>query len=144
MYDTYSGMTAPTRDDVDNVGNTAIALIQEGHEMVIACAQLEDVNRNMQATGYPMANVNFVQGPVEQTIPKSVPGRIAVLRLDTDWYESTRHELQHLYPLLSPGGVLILDDYGHWEGSKKAVDEYFQGRLFLHRIDYCGRSAIKP
>ena len=73
-----------------------------------------------------------------------MPERIALLRIDTDWYESTRHELVHLYPRLSPGGVLIIDDYGHWQGARKAVDEYFQAGLFLNHIDYTGRLAIKP
>ena len=73
-----------------------------------------------------------------------MPEEIALLRIDTDWYESTRHELKHLYPRLSSGGVLIVDDYGYWKGARKAVDEYFEGKLFLHRIDYTGRMAIKP
>jgi hypothetical protein len=88
-----------------------------------------------------------VKGKVEDTIPRAAPKQIALLRLDTDWYESTYHELKHLYPRLVPGGVLILDDYGHWEGARRAVDQYFEEeriRLFLHRIDYAGRLAIKP
>jgi hypothetical protein len=54
--------------------------------------------------------------------------------------------MKHLYPLLSTEGVLILDDYGHWQGAKKAVDEYFSTEkksLLLNRIDYTGRIAIK-
>jgi hypothetical protein len=69
-----------------------------------------------------------------------------VLRLDTDWYESTKHELVHLYPRLSPGGVLILDDYGHYEGARRAVDEYFEQvgeRPLLTRVDYTGRVGVK-
>jgi hypothetical protein len=74
-----------------------------------------------------------------------VPERIALLRLDTDWYESTRHELEHLYPLLAPGGILILDDYGHFRGARQAVDEYFADEpVFLSRIDYTGRLVVKP
>jgi len=75
-----------------------------------------------------------------------MPGKIALLRLDTDWYESTAHELKHLYPLLVPGGVIIIDDYGHWEGARKAVDEYITAEklpLLLNRIDYTGRIGIK-
>jgi O-methyltransferase len=70
-----------------------------------------------------------------------------MLRLDTDWYDSTLHELRHLYPLLSRHGVLIIDDYGHWQGARRAVDEYLATLphpIFLHRIDYTGRIAIKP
>ena len=68
------------------------------------------------------------------------------MRLDTDWYESTKHELTHLFPLLSSGGVIIIDDYGHWQGAKKAVDEYFEEnniKILLNRIDYTGRVGIK-
>jgi hypothetical protein len=84
---------------------------------------------------------------VETSLPDSAPSEIALLRLDTDWYESTKHELIHLYPRLLPGGILIIDDYGHWQGARKAVDEYFQTLRpvpFLSRIDYTGRIAVKP
>lgn len=87
-----------------------------------------------------------MKGKVEETIPDRAPGKIAVLRLDTDWYESTYHEMCHLYPRLVPGGVLIIDDYGHWAGAKKAVDKYFaeqQLKPLLHRIDYTGRIFVK-
>ena len=87
-----------------------------------------------------------MQGPVEETLPKTAPDRLALLRLDTDWYESTRHELVHLYPRLVDGGVLIVDDYGHWEGCRRAVDEYFAAEadpVLLSRVDYTARIAIK-
>jgi hypothetical protein len=67
------------------------------------------------------------------------------LRLDTDWYESTKHELTHLFPKLIQNGILIIDDYGHWEGCRKATDEYFEEKnikIMLNRIDYTGRVAI--
>lgn len=98
----------------------------------------------MQSTNYPAEMLVFIKGKVEDTIPKTMPKHIALLRLDTDWYESTKHELLHLYPLLSKSGVLIIDDYGYWAGSKKAVDEYFsKGEMLLNRIDYTSRIAIK-
>ncbi|MDZ7771609.1 MAG: TylF/MycF/NovP-related O-methyltransferase [Balneolaceae bacterium] len=87
-----------------------------------------------------------MQGKVEDTLPAKAPERIALLRLDTDWYDSTRHELETLYPRLVPGGVLIIDDYGHWQGAQKAVDEYLETHrlpLLLGRIDYTGRMAVK-
>jgi hypothetical protein len=103
-------------------------------------------DENLSSTGYPRENIVFVKGMVEQTIPATVPERIAMLRLDTDWYSSTRHELLHLWPKMEQHGVLIIDDYGHWMGAKKAVDEYFhQTRtpVLLNRIDYSGRLGIK-
>jgi len=152
MYDTYAGMTEATDVDMTHWGANAADLLAAAkqheapeHSLVLARASLEDVTANMQSTGYPVGRINFVKGPVEQTIPGVMPDQIALLRIDTDWYESTRHELRHLYPRLSPGGILIIDDYGHWQGARKAVDEYFKDApLFLHRIDYTGRLAVKP
>jgi hypothetical protein len=152
MYDTYAGMTDATDADLSGTGVSAAKLLAEAkqHEipersLVLAFASIEDVRRNMQATRYPTDSIRYVKGSVEQTIPNLMPDRIALLRLDTDWHESTRHELIHLYPRLSSGGILIIDDYGHWRGAKRAVDEYFQGRgPFLNRIDYTGRLAVKP
>jgi hypothetical protein len=98
------------------------------------------------ATGYPEERIRFVRGPVEETLPAKAPKALALLRLDTDWYESTRHELLHLYPRLAVGGVLIIDDYGHWDGCRKAVTEHFQDHappVLLNRIDYTGRIAVK-
>ena len=98
----------------------------------------------MGSTGYPPEWVAYVEGLVEETITRSAPTRIALLRLDTDWYESTHHELVHLYPQLERGGVLIVDDYGHFAGARKAVDEYFaDDPILLSRIDYTGRMAVK-
>jgi hypothetical protein len=109
-------------------------------------ADLADVKRNMGLTGLPESQIVYVQGKVEETIPMTIPNQIALLRLDTDWYESTKHELIHLYPRLVSKGTFVIDDYGHWQGCRKAVDEFFKEHqlhpLFL-RIDYTGRVGIK-
>jgi AcrR family transcriptional regulator len=110
-------------------------------------ATLEDVQATMSQSGYPASRIHYVRGRVEDTIPGTIPGQIAVLRLDTDWYESTRHELEHLYPRLVRGGILMIDDYGHWQGARRATDEYLKVAapgVFLHRIDYTGREMVKP
>lgn len=99
---------------------------------------------NLKSTGYPPRHLYLLKGRVEDTIPDQAPDEIALLRLDTDWYESTAHELNHLYPRLGSGGVLIIDDYGHWQGARRAVDEYFGGKVLLQRIDYTGRLVVKP
>ncbi|PAC31496.1 TylF/MycF/NovP-related O-methyltransferase [Flectobacillus sp. BAB-3569] len=148
LYDTYEGMSEPTADDVDFRGGQAKELMEQNVEnkqnSVWCLADLNDVQNNMRSTGYPQDLVHFVKGKVEDTIPATMPDApIALLRLDTDWYESTAHELKYLYPLLIQKGVLVIDDYGHWEGCKRAVDEYFNGSLLLNRIDYTGRIAIK-
>jgi O-methyltransferase len=152
MYDTYAGMTDATSADISHSGISASVLLAEAkgleapqRSQKLGCVGLEDVRANMVATDYPIERITFVKGPVEQTIPGNVPDRISLLRIDTDWYASTLHELIHLYPLLSPGGILIIDDYGHWQGARKAVDEYFEREpLFLSRIDYTGRLVVKP
>ncbi|MCW2967337.1 MAG: macrocin O-methyltransferase, partial [Solirubrobacteraceae bacterium] len=105
-----------------------------------------DVRNTVLGTGYPPERIHFVRGPVEETLPEHAPERLALLRLDTDWYESTRAEMEHLYPRLSDGGVLIIDDYGHWDGARRAVEEHFAANgdaPLLHRIDYTGRIGIK-
>lgn len=148
LYDTYEGMSAPTDSDIEYNGRLASAQLASTPEQTgIWCyASIEDVNENMASTGYPRERIHLVKGKVEETIPKTMPKKIAILRLDTDWYESTLHELRHLFPLLNPRGVLIVDDYGHWQGCKKAVDEYFSertGQYYFHRIDYAARLIMK-
>ena len=107
---------------------------------------MEDVRSNLLRTGYDKERLKFIKGKVEDTIPNSAPNEISILRLDTDWYQSTRHELIHLYPRLAKGGVLIIDDYGYWQGCRKAVDEYFNettAPILLNRVDHTGRIAVK-
>jgi hypothetical protein len=151
LYDTFDGMPPPGPLDEDFAGRPASALLAQepkGPDSHIwGYAVLDYVKDQVARTGYPMDNLKFIVGKVEYTLPEDLPVQLALLRLDTDWYESTRHELKHLYPLLSPGGVLIVDDYGHWRGSKRAVDEYLaeaETHLQLHEIDYAGRIAVKP
>jgi hypothetical protein len=155
LYDTFEGMTAPTEHDVSALDPPALetweaAQRRQGrawNELFDPATFNEDaVRETLLATGYPAERLHLVRGPVEDTLPARSPGPLALLRLDTDWYESTRHELEHLYPLLADGGVLIIDDYGHWDGARRAVDEYFEAngpRPLLHRIDYTGRIAVK-
>lgn len=141
LYDTFEGMPEPTDSDVDINGATAASRWADGW----CAAPMEVVRANMDSTCYPSYQVTYVDGKVEDTIPDIAPDAIALLRLDTDFYESTLHELEHLYPRLSPGGVLILDDYGNWQGARRAIDEYFADEpLLLNRIDYSGRIAVKP
>jgi O-methyltransferase len=152
LFDTFQGMPPPTEEDVFSAydGYSPVRhwrrREREGHN-TWHYVPADEVRAALLSTGYPAERVHLVEGRVEDTLPERAPDRIAVLRLDTDWYESTRHELEHLYPRLAPGGVLILDDYGHYEGARRAVDEYMAAsgeRLLLNRIDYTGRVAVKP
>jgi O-methyltransferase len=151
LYDTFEGMTAPTESDVEaSSGRTAAQLLEATDvgdgDNVWCVASQEDVENNVFRTGYPPDRFTFVRGDVAQTLTSDVPEQIALLRLDTDWYESTKVGLDVLYPRLAVGGVCILDDYGHWQGARKAVDDYFEAagmRPFMHPIDFSGRVFIK-
>lgn len=151
LYDTFAGMSEPTERDRDPSG-ASMADEWQTHagrvdDPVFAYGALSVVQANMRSTGWPEDRVRYLEGKVEDTIPAHLPERVALLRLDTDWYESTRHELEHLWDLLTPGGVLIVDDYGHWAGARQAVDEFFAARddaPLLTRIDYTGRIGVKP
>jgi hypothetical protein len=149
LFDTFEGMSPPQEvDRAAQSGRSAAEMMANSRrtEGVWAYSPLEEVRKNISALGYPTDRIIFVKGRVEQTLPEYAPKEIALLRLDTDWYESTLHELKYLYPLLRSRGVLIIDDYGHWEGARKATDEYISSNnlpLLLNRIDYTGRIAIK-
>ncbi|MDP6891131.1 MAG: TylF/MycF/NovP-related O-methyltransferase [Phycisphaerales bacterium] len=145
LFDTFEGMGQPTEEDINIKG--LIAVNERPNRTEWSRCPLETVQEAFKKTAYDPNRIHYVKGMVEDTVPDDAPGQIALLRLDTDWYESTRHELEHLYPRLVSGGILIIDDYGHWEGARKATDEYIkmhQLRLFLNRIDYTGRLAVKP
>lgn len=150
LYDTFSGMSEPTSVDIWYNGKS---FQKEYYHRKISkdfidwCyASLEEVKSNISRTGYPKDKFHFIKGKVEDTLPGNVPQKIALLRLDTDWYESTKHELIHLFPLLSHKGVLIIDDYGRFQGAKKAVNEYILENklcILLNRIDDTCRIGVK-
>jgi hypothetical protein len=155
LCDTFTGMTSPTSEDTSRFERRATAVfdraVRKGLTPWAAAFAdevfgLDKVKEVVLKTGYPTERIHFLVGPVETTLPAQAPSEIALMRLDTDWYTSTRHEMEHLYPRLSAGGVLIVDDYGHWDGARGAVEEYFTahgGRPLLSRTDYTGRMAIK-
>ncbi|HYX32279.1 MAG TPA: TylF/MycF/NovP-related O-methyltransferase [Oligoflexus sp.] len=149
LFDTFEGMPKPTDKDIDIHGVPAIKIFSKKKLSEVssewANASLESVKNAMASTGYPAERIHYVKGLVENTIPAQAPASIALLRLDTDWYQSTKHEMDHLYQRVSRNGVTIVDDYGHFRGAKEAVDEYFskhQLTPFMHRIDYTGRLIV--
>ena len=150
LYDTFSGMVAPSDIDISHQWGSAqeiFSLKKTSDDTSDWCmASLDEVKRNLNSTLYPKNYIHFVRGDVKSTIPTVLPKKISILRLDTDWYSSTKHELIHLFPLLSKNGILIIDDYSCWEGSKKAVDEYISENnlcLFLSRIDSSAIILVK-
>lgn len=151
LYDTFSGMPDPADVDRDYRGRQASAVLARTKRRPGAnywcIASIEDVRANMLSTGYPAERLHLIEGLVEDTVPGTAPGAIALLRLDTDWYSSTLHELECLYPRVAPGGIVIIDDYGHWAGARKAVDQFIArlpAKPLLHRIDYSARIFQKP
>lgn len=153
MYDTFEGMSAPTEKDVDFRGRAADRLLDEADasratekDSIWCRCGIDAVKAAVLETGYAETKLRFIKGKVEDTLLENAPDQVAILRLDTDWYESTQIELEVLFPRLVTGGVLIIDDYGHWQGCRRAVDEYFLANdveMFLHRVDYTGRMGIK-
>ena len=150
LFDTYEGMSEPSKEDKAIDGSYASELLsiadKEGGDNIWCVANLEQVKTNLYSTNYDRNKMHFIVGKVEDTLPHPAINKIAILRLDTDWYESTLHELDMLYDKVVPGGIIIIDDYGHWAGSKKAVDEFIKNRklkVFLNRIDYTARLIVK-
>ena len=150
LYDTFAGMTTPGVRDVHRWARKNAwhkwARSERDQYNNWCHASLDEVKENLFSTEYPRDRIEFVKGDVRETLTSGGPDRIAVLRLDTDWYDSTKIELEALYPRLSRGGVLILDDYGVWSGARQAVDEYFKQhdiKLLLQRTDYTGRMGLK-
>lgn len=146
LYDTFTGMTEPTPVDVSRSGKSAIDSWRRKEALGVrwAEASVEEVRGHLAEFGaLDDAHLRFVVGDVGEMLQSEVPNEIALLRLDTDFYASTRVELQVLYPRLSPGGILIVDDYGHWLGARRAVDEYFKGAVPLRKIDYTAVEIVK-
>lgn len=141
LYDTFNGMTDPDDNDVTFDEKKAIDIL----ESVMCKSSLDEVKNVLSVSKFPNKNINYVIGDVLETLndENNIPKEISILRLDTDWYQSTKKELQILYPNLKNDGVLIVDDYGHWQGAKKAVDEYFDENVLFDKIDYTGIKLIK-
>ena len=151
LFDTFAGMPAPGAEDVPSPYDGYSPQRRWRRHARLgrqwAGVPATTVRERLESTGYPADRVHLVEGMVEETVPAEAPAEIALLRLDTDWYASTKHELEQLYPRLVEGGVLIVDDYGHYEGARRAVDEYFATigePVLLNRIDFTGRLVVKP
>lgn len=140
LYDTFKGMTEPGVFDVDLNNNKASDVFTS----VMCYSPLCEVQSLMDKSNFNKENIIYVIGDINETLndSKNIPNKISILRLDTDWYDSTKKELEVLYPVLTSKGVVIVDDYGHWAGSRKAVDEYF-GVIDKEIIDYTGIRIIK-
>ncbi len=153
-YDTFSGMSEPTIHDNNFLNINAKNEWEKNKKannvnLSFNCySSLDEVkkNINLAAGENSLESINLIEGKVENTlkINKNLPEKISILRLDTDWYESTKIELEILFPKLSNGGILIIDDYGQWKGSRKAVDEFFFNKnVVMNYVDFSCRVIIK-
>lgn len=149
LFDTFEGNPEPSPEDLDWDGKNPHPaweqLTKQGKKWGYG-GPLEAVRQNVLQTGYPEDRFTFVPGRVEETLPDAAPESLALLRLDTDLYRSTAHELETLYPRLVIGGVLIIDDYGYYQGARKATDEYLaktKAKILLNRIDASVRIGVK-
>jgi hypothetical protein len=147
LYDTFEAMsdrTDPGRRAAREATTRAplLARLQE-HDR--AAVGLPPVQRTMSLSGYPQENMRFVVGPVEDTIPRTLPRSIALLRIESDSYQATWHELEHLLPRMSAGAVLMVDDHPQDHGARQALDEFIQAThtpILLHRIDDAARIGV--
>lgn len=145
LFDTFQGLPPPTVED-DEKSKQAWSKVVAGTASKQKIRHVEDgkwcygpkaiVKNNIRSTGYPLTHIRMVEGKVEDSLPvTNLPENIAVLRLDTDWYKSTRIELDLLWDRLSPGGILYVDDYCAWGGARKATDEFFEERGLSHLLN---------
>jgi O-methyltransferase len=144
LYDTFQGMTEPENIDIDLNNNKAENILHQ----VFCLSPLDEVKRNLSSSKYPTDKIKYIIGDVCQTLSQinNIPEKIAILRLDTDWYASTKMELEVLWEKLEIGAPCIIDDYGHWKGCKKAVDDFFEKLPLKHTyeiIDYTGIRILK-
>jgi hypothetical protein len=154
LFDTFAGMPEPSELD-SKIGGDPHATqkrFQESENKSKSrnkwCfCSISRVKQTITQTNYPEHLVHFVEGKVEDTLPVTDVKEIAILRLDTDFYESTKCELEYLYPRVATNGVVIIDDYGVWAGAKKATDEYLKEHninVELQKIDTPRRFFLKP
>ena len=137
LYDTYTGMPDPESpldrdlyrgEHASHKMGREPRISDDGSPTIWCVADFDDVCTGMASTSYPKERIHFVKGLVEDTIPNEAPSEISILRVDTDWYSSTKHILHELFDRVSPSGVIILDDYDSWEGAKAATDEFLTER----------------
>ena len=140
----------PKAEDISQIEGVAVDKFKamQKSNLKWCYSSLEEVKANLLSHGVDLSICKFVVGDVLITLGNkiNVPEQISVLRLDTDWYESTKYELDNLYHKLSINGVAIFDDYGYWGGHRKAVDEFFielNEKPLLMYIDLPGRIMQK-
>jgi predicted O-methyltransferase YrrM len=147
-FDSFEGMPDITDKDIGTY-NKSDPLKCFGKVGDNLSEGIETVYKTFETLNIPMENVHLVKGFFNDTLKvnKAKCGKIAVLRIDADWYESCKICLEELYDQVVDGGVIIIDDYGHWIGAKRATDEFRDSRRIvapLIQTDYSEFYWIKP
>ncbi len=145
-YDTFEGIPNINLKKDRILGSKKIKHVKKSDNMDKNMYPTLDTVKNNLKKNNVKNQINLIKGDTKKTlkINKHLPKKISFLRLDTDFYESTLNELKTFYPKISKNGILMIDDYGHHVGCRKAVDEYFKNKkIWLHRIDYTARLIIK-
>jgi O-methyltransferase len=141
LFDSFEGMPEPTEYDTAGEKHANdykhLGMPDDDTDTYEICFNLMD---NIM---YPNNRIHIIQGWFEDTFPIYADeiDKIAVLHVDCDWYESVKLSLETFYDKVVPGGIVILDDYGHWDGARKAVDEFIEKhglKVDLTRVDSTG------
>jgi hypothetical protein len=137
LYDTFTGFVERSENDVNGAG-VAIGNVKFK-------SFVDETRANLALSPYPAEKLHFVPGDVRETVKPESHHHIALLRLDTDTYATTLHELNAFYDRIVTGGVLIIDDYGYSRGCREAVEEFFSTRpkVYLQRTNAGARTAVK-
>ena len=137
LFDSFEGLPRPTRNDGDGA-----------QDYTSWChGDVAKVKTILQEFSIPESRLSIVKGWFQDTFPAVQIPAIALLHIDADWYESVKLCLEKFYDSVQPGGFIVIDDYGHWEGARKATDEFLRARapeVKLTRVDYTGRYFRKP
>lgn len=143
LFDSFEGLPPPASID----GPAALAWAKDTgspsyHDN--CTASLEEVEASVRRLGL-QDHVQVVKGWFEETLPatKARLGPIALLRIDADWYESVTTCLEELVPQVSPGGIVILDDYRTWDGCTRATHDYLSRHGLPYRIDGLGGASFR-
>ena len=154
LFDRFVGMAGPSEQALDNKDDfpkkrRSSKAHTSANNKVQAGAWIDEVRRNIGQSSFEDVRVVFIQGCIVETLPVSKTGQIALMRFATDDHASITAAIEILYPKLSSGGILLIDDYDNNTGVQKAVGEYFEQMAlgsapFLAPIDFTGRIAVKP
>ena len=140
-FDTFEGHPMPEAEEIDIWGNNMQDKFNEvtNNGEKWAFADYDSVEKNLKSI---YSNVKLIKGVVDETVDTSDINEISILRLDMDWYEPTKVALEKLCGKIQKGGVLIIDDYGHHSGAKKATDEYVKKRKLKINFRHINYSCV--